>query len=296
MTPVAPVFRHYDRAALDREYNNRGKVPGYSEYLGRWPAQSERTRAELPTRLDVRYGSAAGETLDVVLPPSSRRSSAPIQLFIHGGYWMLLDKRDFSFVARAFHDAGVAVVVINYTLLPSVSLDELVRQCRAAIAWTYRNAGTFGGDPTRLFVSGHSAGGHLTAMAAATDWRAFAGLPVDTIKGGCGISGLYDLEPIRLSYLNDTLRLTPDEAGRNSPILLTPPRSAPLLLPVGSLEGPEYHRQSEAMAAAWRTRGLTAEVRHLAGQDHFSIVTQLADPRSEVSRLILGQMGLDPLP
>ena len=293
MTPVAPVFRHYDREALDREYNNRGKVPGYSEYLGRWPAQSERTRAELPTRLDVRYGSAAGETLDVVLPPSSRRSSAPIQLFIHGGYWMLLDKRDFSFVARGLQPAGAAVIVINYALIPTVDMDELVRQCGASIAWVHANAGSFGGDRERIFVSGHSAGGHLTAMQFAADWPTL-GLPADAIKGGCAISGLHDLDPIRLCYLNDTLRLTPEEARRNSPIYLAPRTRAPLLIPVGGDEGPEYHRQTETLAAVWRKNGVPCEVLDVADNNHFSIVAQLEDPRSQLSRAIQRQMGLAP--
>jgi arylformamidase len=290
---AAPIFLQYDQEALDREYNNRGKVPGYPDHLARWAVESERARAELPAKLDLRYGEAPGETLDVFLPPPGRPQPAPVQVFIHGGYWMLLDKRDFSFVARGFHDAGALAVLINYALIPSVSMDGLVRQCRAAIAWTHRNAAAFGGDPDRLYVSGHSAGGHLTAMALATDWSAFAGLPLDAVKGGCGISGLYDLEPIRLSYLNDTLGLTSEVARRNSPIHLAPARSAPLLLPVGGLEGPEYHRQSETVAAAWRARRLAAEVVDLPGQDHFSIVGQLLDARSELSRLIARQMGPD---
>jgi arylformamidase len=126
-----------------------------------------------------------------------------------------------------------------------------------------------------------------------TDWPAFAEIPADVIKAGAGISGLYDLEPIRLCYLNDTLGLTPEVAQRNSPVHLAPARSGPLLLPLGGLEGPEYHRQSEDLAAAWRRGGLTARVLDLPGQDHFSIVAQLEDPKSEVARAILGQMGLD---
>jgi arylformamidase len=112
-------------------------------------------------------------------------------------------------------------VVINYALIPTVDMDELVRQCRASIAWVWRHADSFNGDPGRLFVSGHSAGGHLVAMLMATDWPAF-GAPADVLKGGCGISGLYDLEPIRLCYRNDVLALTPEAARRNSPI----PRAA----------------------------------------------------------------------
>jgi arylformamidase len=160
------------------------------------------------------------------------------------------------------------------------------------VAWVYENARSFGGDAQRLFVSGHSAGGHLAAMLMSTDWPAFAGLPADVIKAGCGISGLYDLEPIRLCYLNADLRLGPEQARRNSPIHTVPARSGPLLLAVGGLEGAEYHRQTDELALAWQKRGLVCEVMDMAGQNHFTIADQLTDPASELSRAILRQMGL----
>jgi len=288
----APVFLHYDRAALDLEYNNRAKVPSFPDYFSRYAAESERTRRELPGRLDLRYGPAPEETLDVFLPPDGRPRPAPVQVFVHGGYWMAFDKDDFSFVARAFHPAGAVVVVINYALMPAAGMEELVRQCRAAVAWIHRNIEALGGDPGRIFVSGHSAGGHLVAMLMSGDGEASGGGPGDVIKGGSGISGLYDLEPIRLCYLNDTLQLTPEVARRNSPVHLAPGGSGPLLLLVGAIEGPEYHRQSEDLAAAWGQRGRGARVLDLAGQDHFSIVAQLGDPRSDVAGAIRRQMGL----
>jgi arylformamidase len=291
------IFLGYDQEALDREYNNRGKVPNFANYLARYPAESERARRELPARLDLRYGPHPGETLDVF--PAPPGMPAPVQVFIHGGYWMAFDKRDFSFVARAFQPVpasagaapGAMVVVINYALMPTVGMDELVRQCRAAVAWVHRNAPTFGGDPGRIFLSGHSAGGHLVAMLMATDWPPFAGLPTDVVKGGTGLSGLYDLEPIRLSYLNATLGLSPEVARRHSPVLLAPPRSGRLLLAVGGTEGPEYHRQTESQASAWRP-GLPVDVLDLPRLDHFSIVTELEDPASELARAIRCQMGL----
>jgi arylformamidase len=285
-----PIFLGYDRAALDREYNNRAKVPHFADHLARYARASAAARHELPCRLDVRYGPGPAATLDV-FPPSGR-SPAPVQVFVHGGYWMALDKADFDFVARAFHPAGAAVVVVNYPLIPAVDMDELVRQVRAAVAWVYRNASSFGGDRERIFVSGHSAGGHLVAMLLATDWPAFDGLSADVVKGGAGLSGLYDLEPIRLCYLNDTLHLDPAAARRNSPVHLPPPTRSPLLLPVGGLEGPEYLRQSTDLAAAWGARGVPCEVREMAGIDHFSIVSQLEDPRSDLSLAILRQMDL----
>lgn len=285
------VFLGYDRAALDREYDNRGKVARHAEYLAAYPAESARARDALPARLDLRFGPAPGETLDLFLPAGG--GPAPVHVFVHGGYWRALDKADWSYVARAFQPGGALVAVVNYALIPSVDMDELVRQVRASVAWLHRNAGAFGGDPARITVSGHSAGGHLVAMLMSTDWPRVAGLPADTIKAGCGISGLYDLEPIRLSYLNDTLGLSAEAARRNSPVHLVPEASpGRLLLAVGGLEGDEYHRQTDTLAAAWRRRGLAVEVLDLAGEDHFSIVAQLGDPERPLSRAIRRHAGL----
>jgi arylformamidase len=284
-----PIFRGYDRQALDREYDNRKKVPNAAEILAWYAGESEKVRAKLDSRLDVAYGPHPAERLDVFPATGSRR--APVQVFIHGGYWHRLDKADFSYVAQAFAPAGAAAVVINYALMPAATMDELVRQCRASIAWVHGNARSFGGDPDRVFISGHSAGGHLVAMVMATDWSTF-GVPTDVVKGGVGISGLYDLEPIRLCYLNDTLNLTPDDVRRSSPMLLPAPRSGRLTLAVGALEGPEYHRQTQGMAAAWRRGGLAVDVLDMAAHDHFSIAAQLDNPGSELARAILTQMGL----
>jgi arylformamidase len=284
-----PIFRGYDREALDREYDNRKKVANSAELLARGARESETTRGKLECRLDLAYGEHAGERLDVF--PAAGSGPAPVQVFIHGGYWQRLDKSDFSYVARGFVPAGAATVVINYALMPGVTLDELVRQCRAAVAWVHTHARAFGGDPDRIFVSGHSAGGHLTAMVLATDWTRF-GTPSDVVKGACAISGLYDLEPIRLCYLNDVLRLTPDDVQHSSPVRLLPPPRGRLLLAVGGLEGPEYHRQTDDLAAAWRRGGLDVDVLDAAGHDHFTIVDQLGDPARELSRAMHRQMGL----
>jgi arylformamidase len=252
-------------------------------------AESARARAELPLRFDVPYGARHGERLDVF--PAARPGPAPVHVFIHGGYWQRMDKADFSFVVRGLRPAGALTVVVNYGLVPSVDLDELVRQCRAAIAFVHAHAREWGGDPARISVSGHSAGGHLVAMLLATDWTAF-GAPADVLEAGCAISGLYDLEPIRLCYLNDVLGLTPQVARRNSPIHLVPTRPTPLILALGATEGPEYHRQTDELATAWRARGVPIEVLDLAGHDHFSIVAELESPFSPLARAIQGQMKL----
>src|SRR5262245_57378721 len=283
------VFLGYDQAALDREYNNTAKIANAGEYLARYPAESARARDTLPARLDLRYGPAPGEVLDLFLPAGGE--PAPVHVFVHGGYWRSLGKADFSFVARGFHSAGALVAVIDYALIPSVDMDELVRQVRASVAWLHRNVAAFGGDPGRITVSGHSAGGHLVAMLMSTDWSRFAGLPTDVVKAGCGISGLYDLEPIRLCYLNQTLGLSMETARRNSPVHSVPAATAGrLLLPVGAKEGEEYHRQTESLAAAWRRRGLDVEVMDMAGHDHFSIIIELGDPGTPLSQAIQRQI------
>ena len=281
------VFRHYDRTALDAEYNNRAKVKDAMDWIARYGAVSARARAELPMQFDVPYGPHHAERADIF--PAAGPGPAPVHVFIHGGYWHRLDKADFSFVARAFREA--ATVVVNYALVPTVDLDEQVRQVRASVAWVHANARSFGGDSSRITVSGHSAGGHLVAMLLATEWSRF-GAPADVIKAGCGFSGLYDLEPIRLCYLNDVLGLTPEAARRNSPVHLKPTGRVPLILAVGADEGPEYHRQTNDLAAAWRAHGTPIDIVDAAGLNHFTIVAELERPNSALARAIRKQMGL----
>lgn len=290
------IFGVYDQAGLDAEYDNRAKVSGSADFIRKFAEDSQEWRQQQTGQLNIPFGPGADEVLDLFPGPGGGSGPAPIQVFIHGGYWKALSKDEFSYVARAFTPKGCATAVINYGLIPNINMDELVRQCRAALAWLYRNAAGFGADPARIFISGHSAGGHLVAMMMATDWSAFDGgspaLPRDLVKGGCGISGLYDLEPIRLCFLNDDLKLSPQETVRNSPLRLTPAATSPLLLAVGGDEGAEYLRQSEALAAAWSRHGIAVEVAVLPGQNHFTIVDQLTDPEADLSRLIQRQMGL----
>ena len=198
------IYRGYDRAALDAQYNNRARIPEYVGYFERWLAWSAETRAALPGGRDIAYGVLPVETLDIF---PAERHDAPILIMIHGGYWYSLDKHHDSFVAEGCRPHGVATVVINYGLSPDYRMDEIVRQNRAAAAWVWRNAASIGGDPRRIHALGQSAGGHLAAMLLATDWPAFgAGLPADLVKSAVSISGIYDLEPIRLCYLGRTTR------------------------------------------------------------------------------------------
>jgi arylformamidase len=277
------LYRDYDRAGLDAQYFLRARVPEHPEYFRRWAEDSAAVRRTRPCQLDIPYD---GERLDLF--PAERRP-APCLLFIHGGYWQALDKSDFSFLVPAFQDAGVAVAVVNYTLAPKAGMDEIVRQNRAAVAWLQRNAREYGLDPARIHVAGHSAGGHLTAMVLATDWSAF-GLDRDPVRGACAISGLYDLEPIRLCYLNDVLGLDALGAERNSPIHHLPKQSPPLILSVGTGETDEFLRQQEAFAAAWRGAGLALEVADQPGDHHFAVVGRLGESQGPLHRAVMRQI------
>lgn len=282
------VWRGYDRAELDAQYNNRERFPDYTDRFAAWAEWSKVSRTRLDSRLDVAFGAAPGERLDLFPAPGG---NAPLLLFIHGGYWYSLDKSDFSYVAEGMAPHGVAVAVNNYALAPGADMDEIVRQNRAAAAWLWRRAREFGADPDRIYATGHSAGGHLAAMLLATDWPAFGnGLPPDLVKGACAISGLFDLEPIRLSYLNETLGLDPAMAVRNSPLRCAFPRPAPLFLVVGEDESDEYHRQSADMAAAWRTRGYPCRTLVPENLDHFAIVDSLIDPGADLVRRQIAHM------
>lgn len=289
MSAGTAIWQDYDQPGLDAQYNNRKRFPDYIDRFAAWAHWSRGTRDKLNCRLDVAFGEQATEKLDIF---PANQSGAPIYVFIHGGYWYSLDKSDCSYVAEGMVPHGVTTVVNNYVLAPHASMDEIVRQNRAALAWLWQNAAEFGGDRDRIYVTGHSAGGHLAAMMLATDWPNFeVGLPRDLVKGACAISGLFELEPIQLSYLNQKLGMDPEMAKRNSPALLDYPIEAPLLLIVGKDESDEYHRQSEVMAEKWRKLGYPRQLHVPDGLDHFAIVDSLIDPNAE-----LVQWQLDAMP
>ncbi len=233
--PADPIYLTYDRAALDLQYNNQLRVPDFADHVARWQQESARVRAALPGERDVAFGPSADEVLDIYTPARAGRP-APVQVYYHGGYWRSFKAADFAFVAERLAEAGVLVVVVNYALVPAVRIGELVRQCRAALAWVHANIGRHGGDPNRIFVSGHSAGGHLVAAMAAMVPPAGEPDTRTLLQGGVALSGLYDLEPIRLCYLQETLQMTPAEAAANSPARHLPNTAKPLILSYGADE------------------------------------------------------------
>ena len=210
-----------DKEFYSREYNNRVLFPDHPEVLARWTEKSARTRSSMICYLDRQYGASPGETLDIF---PARKGDGSCMMFIHGGYWRSRDKRDFSFLAPAWVDAGVSLAVVNYDLCPQVTVEEIVRQMLRAGRWLWLHAEEYGMDEDRLYVSGHSAGGHLTAMMMAAIWPTFdRRLPKDLFKGGLAISGIYDMRPmVQVDWLNGDLRLDEETAFRVSPAFLPP--------------------------------------------------------------------------
>ena len=254
---------------IDQEYNPRFSVENTDELIQSYLTESARVSGEYANLPGIAYGSTAEETLDIF---SAVNPSSPIHIFFHGGYWHSLSSSDFSFVAEGLVRNGITAVLVNYALCPEVTLAEIVRQARAAVAWTYRNAESFGGNPERITVSGHSAGGHLTGMLLSTKWEKEYGLAADIIKGMLPISGLFDLGPFQFSWLQPKLQLSPELVLLNSPLLLKPASAPPVLLAVGADESREFHRQSQDYCAFLQKQGVPAKYISIQRKNHFDII------------------------
>lgn len=265
-------YHGMDRAALDAAYNNSAAVADSARIVQDWDARSARLRAAHPQHLDLRYGPAERNRIDYFVADPG----GPVLAFIHGGYWQMRAKETFSFLAAGPLAHGINVAFIAYTLAPGKRLHGIVAEVRAGVRWLAAEFARLGGDPARFVVSGWSAGGHLAVMSLAEP----------AVRGALAVSGIYDLEPIRLCYLNDKLWLDADEARRNSPLLNLPPESPPLILAYGSGELPELVRQSEAFAAAWAHAGLPGRSVALAGHNHFTILEELARPEGALTALV----------
>jgi arylformamidase len=279
-----------DKAVLARLYNNRELVPDHPQYFARWAEHSQRARSIMTSHLDLRYGEMPGETIDLF---PARKGDGSCMMFIHGGYWRSLDKKDFSFLAPALVDGGISLAVVNYDLCPRVAMEEIVRQMLRASRWLWLHAEDYGMDQDRLYVSGHSAGGHLTAMLMCAVWPVFdPRLPKDLWKGGLAISGLYDLRPLlEVDWLNADLRLDEAAALQLSPALMSPATRAPLMTAVGGDESSEFLRQNALLGERWR--GAFAGDIPMPGKNHFSVVDSLADQASALFQGARKLMKLD---
>jgi len=262
------VYRDFDQAALDAAYNNTAHVgqARRDAYVAAWARRSDELRGQLEHKRNIPYGPSPREVLDWV---PCGRPGAPTFAFIHGGYWQWNDKESSFQIAGGVIPHGINFANIEYTLAPAKRMSDICQEIRRVTDWLLYHLGQLGGDPGRLYVGGHSAGGHLTAVA----------LSNSRVAGGMPISGLFDLEPIRLSYLNQPLGMDMMEARRNSPIHAFPASAGRLLVTVGGGELSELQRQSVDYYAAWRAAGLSAEFVPMPNHDHFSIIEDLANPK-----------------
>jgi arylformamidase len=245
--------------------------------------------------LDLAYGPTRAERLHVLratatpTPATTAGPSVPrpVFVFIHGGYWRAYAARDFALAALGPLAHGIDVVLVDYALAPTVSISEITRECRAAVAWVHGHATQWGGDPARIVVGGHSAGGHLTARVLATDWGGEYGLPVGVVAGGLALSGVFDLRPLAYSYLAPALQLDRRTIETESPLLMPIPPGPPRIVAWGGGETAEFVRQSQAYVAACRDAGIDARPLQLGRDDHFQAVIELSDPDSELTQAVV---------
>ena len=282
--PDAKVYGDFTQAEINFQYSPRAQAPDHDQYFQLWrvsgPAYQKNRVAE------VWFGETPGQSFDLFMPKGVE--NPPLHLFIHGGYWQALDKRNHAHMADALLKAGIAVAMVNYDLMPDVDLSEILRQCRVAVARAYDLAADYGYDRNRFTVSGHSAGGHLSGALACTDWAGFReDLPADLLKGAVPISGLFDLEPRAKTGMQPVFRFTAEDIAGLSPVSMKPVNKIPVVLSVGSLESPEFHRQSALFADHMRAHGCPVSEAEMEGYHHFSIVEALTDPSAPLTAAII---------
>jgi arylformamidase len=288
------VFLDYDQAELDAAYDQAVYEPNIQQLRDRWASNSERTRARIGVPLRRAYGPGEIEGLDIFR--TNAAVPAPIFVFIHGGAWRAGLARTYAAPAEMLIRAGAHYVAPDFAWVQDCggSLLPMADQVRRAIAWVYRNAATFGGDPARLYVGGHSSGAHLAAVALTTDWRRGFDLPPDIIKGGLCSSGMYDLAPVRLSHRSSYVKFTDEMVEALSPLRHLDQLRAPLIVAYGTYETPEFQRQARDFAAAVRDAGKPVELIVGDNYSHMELPETLCNPYGVLGAAVLNQMGLAP--
>ena len=271
---------------FNQEYNPRLSVLDHLDIMQGWQQKSEYARANAHCLLDIAYGSDQDERIDLFF---ADKKNSPCLIFIHGGYWRGSDKSEFSFIAKEFASRGIHVFVMNYGLAPRVDLETIVEQVRRGTQWVFDHAASYGANPLELYITGHSAGGHLAAMMMTQSWNH---QEKSIIKGALPISGLFDLEPlIQASFIQPILQLDQDRARRLSPIYKKPFGTIPFWTCVGGDESSAFHSQSQLLAKAW-TDSFQGVI-PMPNYNHFTVMDELANPRSALHQAVLKMMNLD---
>jgi arylformamidase len=271
--------------AIDAAYSPRAALPPgvFEANMHAYADRSAQAYRTLPHERDLCYDAASRQCLDVF--PAPGPGLKPAFVFIHGGYWRMLSKNESVFMAGALTRRGISVIAVDYALVPMATLEEIVRQVRASIAWLYRNGAAHGIDAERLFVGGSSAGGHLAAALVSGGWREEAGLPEDAIKGAMPVSGLFELAPIAKSFVNAWMNLDDARARAASPIHHLPARGCGLVLAWGEHETSGFKAQANAYIDAWRGAGFTGQAIEIAGRNHFDVILDWCDDDSTMTEV-----------
>ena len=284
------VWLDLDQKELDDAYDQSVYAPNQRQIVQRYVTNSEEVRRRLPPKR-FSYGSTPIEGFDLY---PTLRPNAPVQVFIHGGAWRRGLAKDSAYAAELFVNAGAHYAVLDFNNVDETKGDLLpmAQQVRSAVAWIYKNAQSFGGDPNRIHVSGHSSGGHLTGVVLTTDWRKDFNLPADVVKGGLCCSGMFDLKPVRLSKRSEYVKFTDDMEHALSSQRHLDKLNCPVIVAYGTLETPEFQRQSRDFAAAVKAAGKPVQLLVANGYNHFEIIETLASPYGLLGRAALAQMGL----
>lgn len=291
MADAGKVYGGYSAQELSVQYNPAATVSDLGSYQ-QWNAeQSKRVSSTMQCERNIAYGEAAIQKLDIF---PAKGANAPVLIDIHGGGWTAGSKNARSFPAESIVPKGVMWVPIDYGLAPAFKLDAIVDHVRSAVAWVYKNIARYGGDPNRIYVSGNSAGGHLTATTIMPGWQAKYGVPENVVKGACAMSGVYDMNAVRLAAEgpNDALKMDEAEAKRNSPLFHMPKNFGPLIVSYGAPELPEFKRQGADFAKAWKAAGLSVTEIVVPGAHHFAMSREFANADSELHQAMMKIIGV----
>ena len=285
------VWLDMDQVDLDRAFDQAQYAPNIVQVTGRYASNSNAVRSRLGQPRHVAYGPTPIEVLDIY---TTRRPKAPVQIFLHGGAWRGGLAKNYAFAADLFVQAGAHLVVPDFVWVQDAggSLLPMADQVRRVVAWVHRNAASFGGDPDRIYISGHSSGAHLAGVALTTDWRRDFGLPADVLKGALCCSGLYDLKPVRLSARSSYVQISDDIEQALSTQRHLDRLNTPVIVAYGTLETPEFQRQSREFAAALQAAGKPVQALVGEGYNHFEIIETMANPYGLLGRAMLEQMKL----
>lgn len=283
-----PAYKGFRQDELEYQYNPRVSVPEYPELAKVRAAQARKVRESAKSWLNVPYGTSAREMLDIY---AVDKPGGPVLVYIHGGYWRSGSKEDNCNFVPTFTKRGATVVLVEYDLCPQVTVTDIVRQTRTSIAWVHRNITRYGGNPAKIFISGHSAGGHLTAMALAHDWTK-EGLPNDFIQGAVATSGVYDLDMVMKISVQEQVRMTPDQAKANSPFLNPPRVKCPLLVAVGADEPKGWQQMSQDYFAYCKQNGMNVEYLIEPEANHYTMSEHLLNDTRPLTKAMIKQMGI----